>query len=269
MHALLNYFTCCAVQDGNPVNDLHQMPVWDRGRHKWIEDDEAGTDGLHTDVVKPAEWLPDDVPELASDEKREATLLCCCNKPKEKSPVLPAKYTVTIDRSTGSMAEMGLFLDTSDEGHCVVCHVKPGGLVDSWNTNAPRGSVVSAGDILLAINDGGASSAALESILADPPVTMRLSLQHPTIWHAKVFKNNRPLGVTVAGPEATTQRWCLGLVITAVSEGVISDHADEQKQPLRPRARIVSVNGVRTQQKMLQQLKTMEYLDVKIIDWPS
>eukprot|EP00931_Biecheleriopsis_adriatica_P078057 TRINITY_DN51535_c0_g1_i1.p1 TRINITY_DN51535_c0_g1~~TRINITY_DN51535_c0_g1_i1.p1 ORF type:complete len:298 (+),score=56.93 TRINITY_DN51535_c0_g1_i1:114-896(+) len=259
MQGMLAYLKCCVVQDGSKVSDVQQMPVWDRGQHMWKNESGASQN---------VEWVPDEVPELVVDKKRDGTVLCCyhCTAAEDQRAERPMKYTAEIKKPEGSMAEVGLALDTSDPSRCVVSRVMPGGLAESWNLNAPRGSTINAGDLLVSINSRAAASSALAAIIADPPKMMTLDLQHPEIMNPKVFKTGRPLGLTVVASEDGASKG-VGLKITDVSAGVVSEWAAERKLQLRVGARIVAVNGARTSKLMLHQLQTMESLDIKIIDW--
>lgn len=260
----LKFIHCCSNTGESTGKDVIQMPVWGHEHRSSLADHGASRD---------PEWVPEQIVEVnvADDKPRTpAPFLGCCAttcQGRLRNPSGGRVYLIELDRSRG--AELGVSLDINESRYCLISHIDRGGLVSNWNRDRPAADTVRVGDRLLFVDDyKGIDCRDLARRLAAEK-RLSLTLQHPQIMHLTLTKGGRPLGITVS-PPPTTGRSSVGVIITEVQDdGAVDNWNADNGDRLRPGARIVEVNGERRHAEMVEELKTVEMVQLKVIDWPD
>eukprot|EP00931_Biecheleriopsis_adriatica_P101808 TRINITY_DN76887_c0_g1_i1.p1 TRINITY_DN76887_c0_g1~~TRINITY_DN76887_c0_g1_i1.p1 ORF type:complete len:281 (-),score=54.89 TRINITY_DN76887_c0_g1_i1:64-906(-) len=268
---------CCCSTQGVKDGSL-QKPTWDEGekmwslRPSWDEEQRMFLDQNGGRVVQALERPPDEVPEPEIEQAQSwfSLPMMCCTSVDGVVDYRPKSYEVEIHRPHGS--ELGLVLDAMDSACCAVCHVRPGGLIDAYNQRAPKGFMIRAGDRLLAVNAQAGNTEELSSYLREAlregVDKVHLTMQHPRITRVQIFKAGKQLGITVSRLEVCESG--TGILIEDVHpDGCFKQWNVTSRTKLLPGSRIVSVNGNRRHKSMLSMLKSNDFLDMKVIDWPG
>eukprot|EP00930_Biecheleria_cincta_P025477 TRINITY_DN18142_c0_g1_i1.p1 TRINITY_DN18142_c0_g1~~TRINITY_DN18142_c0_g1_i1.p1 ORF type:complete len:278 (-),score=44.15 TRINITY_DN18142_c0_g1_i1:27-833(-) len=262
MMDILRFLHCCS--SNSDTKEIIQMPVW--GHH--ASPAEGGASPEDNREFMPAEVVEVTVPV---DEPRTPApfLSCCANTCQGKLRTISRGrvYLVELDRSRG--AELGVSLDVNESRYCLIAHIDRGGLVSNWNRDRPAADSVRVGDRLLFVDDyKGIDCRDLAQRLSAEK-RLSLTLQHPEIITVALTRNGRSLGITVSPPQ-TAGHSSVGVVITEVQDdGAVGHWNADNDHKLRPGARIVEVNCERRHAKMVEELKTREMLQLKVIDWPD
>lgn len=263
---ILRFLHCCS-STGASGKDVIQMPEWGHGHeHRSSLADDGDS--------RDPDWTPAEIIEVnvaADDKPRTPTpfLSCCATncQGRQRNPSGGRVYLIQLDRSRG--AELGISLDINESRYCLISHIDRGGLVSNWNRDRPAADCVRVGDRLLYVDDYKGIDCRDLARRLSAEKRLSLTLQHPQILHLTLTKNGRPLGITVS-PPPTTGRSSIGVVITEVQEeGAVGNWNADNGDLLRPGARIVEVNGERRHAEMVEELKTGEMIQLKVIDWPD